>query len=291
VNHEREQQSLEPCLTRALAAAHRAGTAILEIYDSGRDVDLEIKADDSPLTLADRTSHDIISGLLAAPAGSLPLLSEEGKAIPYEQRKGWTRFWLVDPLDGTREFVGRNGEFTVNIALIQDGRPVLGVVYVPVTGMMYFAAEGAGAWRVRVGHGGDVSEDFFHGVSGGASIDALVRAAHPLPDESAARKAAGKHVVVASRSHMNHETEEYIAALERRHSGVELISAGSSLKLCLVAEGSARCYPRLGPTMEWATAAAHAVVNGAGKRVAVFDSDEELRYNKENLLNPWFVVT
>ncbi|MFQ5474849.1 MAG: 3'(2'),5'-bisphosphate nucleotidase CysQ, partial [Candidatus Nanoarchaeia archaeon] len=188
------------------------------------------------------------------------IISEENKEVPYSQRKEWASFWLVDPLDGTTEFIKRNGEFTVNIALIESGVPILGVVYVPVSDTLYYGSE----------HGGFV-------CVGNENSKKL-----PLSMPS-----RDKLLVVASRSHFTDETRAYV---ESRGKDFEIISKGSSLKLCVVAEGTADIYPRLGPTMEWDTAAAHAIANAAGKKVHLHDSEEELRYNKESLLNPWFVV-
>ena len=297
----------ERFLLSALDAAYRAAAAILDIYNSGADFAVESKSDDSPLTAADRKSHEIICSALAEipeqqvstsvlnVSSSIPILSEEGKDIPFAVRKEWKRFWLVDPLDGTKEFIKRNGEFTVNIALIQGNEPVLGVVYVPVSGVFYFGGKDIGACKLHVKEvggkddeegPGSVSAEFFLGELENNSLKEILRVSAPLPQ----RKTDSDYVVIASRSHMNRETEEYITALKKQYQHVRMISAGSSLKLCLVAEGRADCYPRLGPTMEWDTAAAHAVANGAGKRVIIFDTDVELQYNKENLLNPWFVV-
>lgn len=261
----------------AVLAAYDAGEAIMAIYDG--DLDIEYKADQSPLTAADKASHELIMARLQA-HWDLPVLSEESREVPYDSRRDWQDFWLVDPLDGTKEFIKHNGEFTVNIALIHDGRPVLGIVYSPALGLFYLGAEGAGARMLRRG-------EHFH------DRDALVRAlatasalpALPLPP------APGRPLsVVASRSHSNNATEAFIADLEKRNGRVELLSIGSSLKLCLVADGSADVYPRIAPTMEWDTAAAQAVAAAAGCRVVDFGSDEPLRYNKMNLTNPFFVV-
>ena len=239
--------------------AHRAGDAILKVY---RDADLGVttKDDDSPLTRADLASHRVIEDGLTELTPDIPLLSEEGAGRPYEQRRDWRRFWLIDPLDGTKEFIRRNGEFTVNIALIEGGEPVLGVVHVPVRGLTFTGASGLGAWC-----GGDDDEERRTIRASGTGGDQLL--------------------VAASRSHPG----PHLAAFLGRLPSHELISMGSSLKLCLVAEGRADLYPRLGPTMEWDTAAAHAVVNAAGGRVHDFDGDP-LRYNKEDLHNPYFIV-
>ena len=253
----------------AIHAAIEGGKKILEVYS--QDFSVYTKEDNSPLTEADRRAHDIIKDILQ-PTG-LPLLSEEGKTIPYDERKDWSEFWLVDPLDGTKEFIKKNGEFTVNIALIKNGTPVLGVVYVPVTGLLYFG-HSSGSYSIEIND--DNKND----------VEALQNNASPLP----AQNAAGVYTVVASRSHNTPETEEFIDAKRKKHGDVNMISAGSSLKLCLVAEGKAQVYPRLAPTMEWDTAAGHAVAKFAGCEVYNFKTNTELEYNKENLLNPWFVV-
>lgn len=244
--------------------ARQAGDAILEVYR--QDFTVEHKADESPLTEADRRANEVILRELQKAYPDIPWISEETKASPYPQRAGWKRFWLIDPLDGTKEFIKKNGEFTVNIALVEEGTPVLGVVYQPATGALYTAQRGSGATKT---------------------------------DPSGARTPlhGGPHYreqkqvrVVASRSHMSPETEAFIDALSAAGHEVLLTSAGSSLKLCLVAEGAADVYPRFGPTMEWDTAAAHAVALEAGRKVLQYPSGEPLRYNKENLLNPWFLV-
>ena len=244
--------------------ARAAGAAILEVY--GTDFSVDSKEDDSPLTEADRRSNTVILEGLALIDASIPIISEETRALPYEERKDWEYFWLVDPLDGTKEFIKRNGEFTVNIALVRGQTPVLGVVYQPVGDHLYCAAEGRGAWK---------------STEGGA----------PLRLEGGDHYTAKESVnVVASRSHLTDEVRDFIAALEAQGKKVEFHSAGSSLKLCLVAEGSADVYPRLGPTMEWDTAAAHAIALEAGRRVLKHGTREALLYNKENLLNPSFIV-
>lgn len=231
----------------------------MEVYRSG-DAGETSKADDSPLTLADLAAHRTIVDALTGLTPEIPILSEEAADIPYSQRSQWTRFWLVDPLDGTKEFIKRNGEFTVNIALIENGEPVLGVVYAPVPDVCYFGARGAGAFVQR----------------GNA-------AAQPIAVKSNVADEPLK--VVASRSHGDARTETLLKQLGDH----QCISMGSSLKLCLVAEGAAHFYPRLGPTMEWDTAAAHAVVNAAGGTVCDMNG-EELRYNKADLHNPEFLV-
>ncbi|HEY5622103.1 MAG TPA: 3'(2'),5'-bisphosphate nucleotidase CysQ [Pontiella sp.] len=270
----------------AVAAAIKAGEAILEIYE--QDFDVETKSDNSPLTAADKASHRIIVDALAGTP--FPVLSEESGAVTYDERKGWSTYWLVDPLDGTKEFIKKNGEFTVNIALVDDGVPVAGIVYVPVEGTLYLGGSD-GAVKATDCPGKTVEEI----LASAESCRVSGRPSSPLR-------------VVASKSHCNDETRRFIAGLEQVYGEVELVSRGSSLKLCMVADGSADIYPRIAPTMEWDTAAAHAVVIAAGGGVFEFSenltvqaycteaqSDGEkprpLCYNKENLLNPYFVVS
>lgn len=252
---------LQVLLEKVVPVAIEAGNAVMEVYS--RDFSTSEKDDKSPLTEADLASHHKIVDGLTAIDPSIPILSEEAKAKPYDERKGWTKFWLVDPLDGTKEFIKRNGEFTVNIALIEDGKPILGVVHAPAIEATYAGIVGEGAWVER----------------DGAKVDI-----------HATRYEGGKLNVVASRSHAGPETEAMIDKLREKTGDCELVSIGSSLKLCLVAEGKAHLYPRLGPTMEWDTAAAHAVVEAAGATVKNADGSE-LAYNKENLLNPYFIVS
>ncbi len=246
------------------ATARRAGDAILEVYGTAFAVD--VKEDDSPLTEADRRSNDVIIAALRERYPDIPIISEETRTLPHAERRDWGRFWLVDPLDGTKEFVKRNGEFTVNIALVEHGEPVAGVVFQPAVDRLYWAARGEGAW-LSVG-GGEPQK-----LTGGPHY----READPV-------------VVVASRSHLTEAVKAFVMGLEAEGKTVEFHSSGSSLKLCLVAEGTAHVYPRLGPTMEWDTGAADAVAREAGKRVLDWETREPLRYNKEDLLNPWFIV-
>lgn len=244
-------------LPQVVALARIAGQAILDIYNHRYTI--EKKGDGSPLTEADRAAHEVIIDGLAKLEPRLPVLSEESSAAEIEARRQWPRFWLVDPLDGTKEFINRRDEFTVNIALIDDDRPVLGVVHSPVIGLTYWACEGQGAYREL--------------------LDEAATRIH------ARRQDDGHTVVVASRLHAGEALEGFL----QRVGPYELSSMGSSLKLCLVAEGSADIYPRLAPTSEWDTAAAHCVVNEAGGHVVDLEN-QPLVYNKENILNPWFVA-
>lgn len=253
-----DKLQLNDLLTLAESAAEAASKVILEVYNS-ENFETESKSDNSPLTLADKKAHQTIVQILQS--SNLPILSEEGKNILYEERKTWKYFWMVDPLDGTKEFVKRNGEFTVNIALIENQSPILGVVVVPVTGEVYLGARGLGAF-VKVNE--EVTQ---------------------LPKRSTVDLKKNGIRVVASRSHMNDETQQYIEALEKP----ELVSSGSSLKFMLLASGKADVYPRFAPTMEWDTAAAHAIVNEVGLSVFQKDMKRELLYNKPDLLNPYFI--
>lgn len=263
-------------LACAIRAALWAGKDILDIYeDPHADFAVEHKADHSPLTIADKRANERITGLLAET--TLPLLSEEGKHTDYAVRKTWKALWIVDPLDGTKEFIKRNGEFTVNIALVENGVPVMGVVYIPVRRELYYAEESLGAYKAT---GIDYR-------SAGLSVDDLTERADRLPLEQPDTKG---FVVVASRSHLSPETEDYIRRLEQAYGDLHLISCGSSLKICRVAEGTADIYPRFAPTMEWDTAAGHAIARAAGKNIYHTDEKTPLRYNKEELLNPWFIV-
>ncbi len=271
----KDAAALRPWTEVAMDAALQAGREILSIYnDPSADFQIERKADNSPLTVADRRAHETIARLLSGTP--YPVLSEEGKHLPYSERRHWETLWVVDPLDGTKEFIKRNGEFTVNIALVHRGVPVVGVVYIPVKETLYFAAMGRGAFKLQ---GIRSFEE--------KPLEAWMACATRLPDKAARHKA---FVIVASRSHLSPETQAYIDEMKRLHTDVELLSSGSSLKLCLIAEGKADVYPRFAPTMEWDTAAGHAVVRAAAGEVYQAGKEEPLCYNKEDLLNPWFLA-
>lgn len=242
-----------------VSIARKAGNTIMEIYS--KDFNIEYKDDNSPLTEADRKANDIIVAGLEELSVSLPILSEEGKSIPFNVRNEWNCFWMVDPLDGTKEFIKKNDEFTVNIALICGNEPILGVVYAPALDIMYYAKRGEGAYK------------------DGTKL--------PLKVNETPEK---KIKIVASKSHLSPETEVYIEEVSKGTNAIECVSKGSSLKLCMVAEGDADIYPRLAPTMEWDTAAADAIVREAGKMTYQYDLNTPVIYNKENLLNPWFIV-
>ena len=246
-------------LDAVVGIARRAGREILDVY--GTDFETHSKADDSPLTQADLRAHRLIVGELAALQPRLPVLSEESADIPWDERRGWLRYWLADPLDGTKEFVSRNGEFTVNIALIDRHRPVLGVVHIPVSDTTYSGIPGQGAWRE---------------ANDRARVSIGVRRLSRPPLR-----------VVGSRSHGSPALERALDALGPH----ELRNAGSSIKLCLVADGSADLYPRLGPTSEWDIAAGQAVVEAAGGQVVRLNDGQAMRYNaQESYLNPEFLA-
>jgi 3'(2'), 5'-bisphosphate nucleotidase len=249
--------SLPPILD-VIALARQAGDAILRIY--GQDFSVDHKDDQSPLTEADLASHRVIAEGLSRLTPDIPVMSEESATIPWEERRRWQRFWLVDPLDGTKEFVKRNGEFTVNIALVEGHHPVLGVVHVPVTGVTYFGEPDMGAFRKT----GDQPAEPIH-------VTAMLK---------------GTPRVVGSRSHAGEGLKRFLENLGNH----ELVSMGSSLKLCLVAEGKADIYPRLGPTSEWDTAAAQAVVEAAGGRVTDTTMTRLTCNAGESVLNPHFLV-
>lgn len=249
----------EELLPGVLELARRAGAAILEIYQQA-DPKAESKADGSPLTEADLVSHAIIVEGLGHLTPEWPVLSEESQEVSFDRRRPWRVFWMVDPLDGTKEFLHRSGEFTVNIALIEEGRPVLGVVYAPAIDLLYYAAKGAGAWRVQ------------------NTTTSPIRVSPP-PN--------GNLRMVISRSHSS--GEEHLSRFTGGAERCELVPMGSSLKFCLVAEGSADVYPRLGPTMEWDVAAAHCIVEEAGGTVADLDGNP-MGYNKPVLKQPGFVA-
>lgn len=264
-------------LETAIKASLEAGKRIMEIYEH-EDFEVNFKGDDSPLTKADLASHEIIMTHLSDT--NIPVLSEEGKDIAYEDRKDWKQLWIIDPIDGTKEFIKKNGEFTVNIALIEDQKPILGVIYVPALGELYYASSEFGSFKL------DNITEF-------SGIDDVIKNADKLPRTITHESQPinpRRYTVVASKSHLSPETEEYILDLENEHGTVSTTSKGSSLKLCMVAEGQADCYPRFAPTMEWDTAAGQAICMYAGKTVFDYTTQKEMLYNRENLLNNWFLV-
>lgn len=264
-------------LHQTIIAAVLAGKEILEIYDTKFNV--EYKDDKSPLTLADKKASDKIIEELKQ--FNIPVLSEEGTHDTFEIRKEWDKLWIVDPLDGTKEFVKRNGEFTVNIALVENNIPTLGVIYSPVFKDLYFAAKGIGSYKIA-------KENFSSLVDSiqTSTLENLFSVAQKLPIISDRKN----YVVVASRSHMSTETHQHIEQLKLQHSNVEIVSTGSSIKMCWVAEGVADEYPRFGPTMEWDTAAGQAILQEANASLIDFETKQPMKYNRENLLNNWFIA-
>jgi len=259
-----------PLIDIAIQAAIKAGEKIMDVYTTV-SFKIQYKADNTPVTLADRKAHNEIMKLLKPT--HLPVLSEEGVHISYEERKDWDMFWLVDPLDGTKEFIKRNDEFTVNIALIYKNKPIAGVIYAPVTRELYVGIPDIGAWKVT-------------NPTAMCTLQSLQLSRGRLPKKINSEE----YIVAVSRSHINSETEDYIQVLRVKHGSVKVISLGSSLKICRVAEGTAAIYPKLGLTMEWDTAAGHAIAKAAGKNIYLQDMKTELTYNKEDLHNPHFIV-
>jgi 3'(2'), 5'-bisphosphate nucleotidase len=255
----------------AIQAAIDAGKAILKIYTT--DFKVEYKGDQSPLTVADQRANDVINSYLEKTA--IPIISEENKQTDYSERKNWNRCWIVDPLDGTKEFIKKNGEFTVNIALIEDGNPILGVIYVPVSKTLYYTAEDSKS-----------AYKYVFPTEEETSLDTILADAEEIRPET---KITSVVKIVGSRSHLNDDTKNFIAKIEAEKK-VEIVSKGSSLKFCLVAEGAAHVYPRYAPTMEWDTAAGHAICQAVGVDVINNETNKPLEYNKENLLNPYFLV-
>ncbi len=272
-----------PYILKAIQTSVEAGHAILDVYHS--DFAVEYKTDTSPLTLADRQSHELIVNHLSE--FNIPILSEEGRDTPYQVRKTWDQLWVVDPLDGTKEFVKRNGEFTVNIALVENNMPVLGVIFIPDKETLYFAANGSGAYKLEKKLPSEVIDPDISNNEKDALLARIVDQAEQLP---LSRSALPLYTIVGSRSHQTPELQAYVEEKRREFGKVDFIAAGSSLKFCVVAEGRANIYPRLGPTMEWDTAAGQAIVENAGAKVVRFDNQQPLTYNKEDLYNPWFIV-
>jgi 3'(2'), 5'-bisphosphate nucleotidase len=258
-------------LETAIKAAVEAGAEIMKIYANSFEV--AWKEDNSPITIADEKANEIINACLLKT--NIPIISEENKQMAYVTRKTWDTCWMVDPLDGTKEFIKRNGEFTVNIALIKNNKPVLGVIYVPTSKIVYYAlVSEKKAYKLVLKSPHYATEDET------VSLNELI----PLKEDSAEIR------VVASRSHLNEETGAFLVHLNEQGKQVTIVSVGSSLKFCLVAEGKATIYPRFAPTMEWDTAAGHAICNAVGLKVMQAATDKELQYNKEQLLNPYFIV-
>ena len=268
VVHDRSRCKFNPLDIAEIAL--EAGKAIMEVYNSEFEVDY--KDDESPLTEADLRSNKIIFDRLSNLESRLPVLSEEISKAPFSERKSWEELWVVDPLDGTKEFVNRTDEFTVNIALVRSGKPVLGVVYAPALKNLYYASANEGAFKCSVGEG-----------------FVLENAKRVFADRN--QKNKNRLTIVGSRSHHSPEMSEFLEKMQAEYPEVNFVKAGSALKFCLVAEGTADIYPRLAPTWEWDTAAAHSIASEAGLRVQEYQRENELEYNKENLLNPWFICS
>ena len=246
----------------------------MEVYNSN-DFQVNLKSDATPLTLADKKAHQEISSCLMKTR--IPVMSEEGRNLLYEERKSWEYFWLVDPLDGTKEFIKRNGEFTVNIALVFNGYPIIGVVYVPVLKQLYFAMQSLGSFKV---------DSIDYEINGIKTLNSLISSSNKLPFKTDTRPIT----IVVSRSHPSKETQEFIDKMREEKGDIELIARGSSLKICMVAEGYADIYPRYGVTTEWDTAAGQAVAEMAGCEVVSLEDGKRIAYNKEDINNPWFIV-
>ena len=259
----------------AFNAALRAGAGIMDIYNGEQEFLVNLKSDNTPITEADRRSHETIKDYLSRTR--IPLMSEEGRDLLYEERCGWDLYWLVDPLDGTLEFIKRTGEFTINIALMVNNRPAIGVVYVPLSGKIYFAIEGRGAWK-RIGMTPNPNAQM--------NISEIMRGAEPLPQTDGAND---PKVVALSRSHISPDTHIVVDSLKEKFGKIEILTQGSSLKLCLVAEGLVDIYPRTTPTSEWDTAAGECILNEAGGSIRELEHNSTLNYNKPTLINPNFI--
>ena len=259
----------------AFNAALRAGAGIMDIYNGDEDFLVNLKSDNTPITEADRRSHETIKDYLSSTR--IPLMSEEGRDLLYEERCGWDLYWLVDPLDGTLEFIKRTGEFTINIALMVNNRPTVGVVYVPLSGKIYFAIEGRGAWK-RIGMTPNPNAQM--------NISEIMRGAEPLPQTGGANS---PKVVALSRSHISPDTHIVVDSLKEQFGEIEILTQGSSLKLCLVAEGTVDIYPRTTPTSEWDTAAGECILAEAGGSIRELEHGSTLNYNKPSLINPNFI--
>jgi 3'(2'), 5'-bisphosphate nucleotidase len=257
-------------LYRAIETAVEAGAIIMDIYEN-QIVDIERKSDNSPVTIADKTANAFIEEALQST--NIPVLSEEGEHAHYEIRKNWQQCWIVDPLDGTKEFIKRNGEFTVNIALVENGKALLGVIYIPAVQSVYFAITAEQkAYKLQL-EKHEVTRELLQNA-----------------EQIFAANESDEITLTSSHSYTNQKVLDLIASLETEGKEVNLIMAGSSLKFCLMAEGQASYYPRYAPTMEWDTAAGHAICNAVGLEVYSLETNKPLEYNKENLLNPWFLV-
>ena len=262
---------MKDLLSIAIIASVEAGEAIMKVYSN--KINVIYKEDESPLTLADKNANEIINKYLIK--SKIPIISEENKILTYDERKNWDQCWIVDPLDGTKEFIKRNGEFTVNIALIEHSKPILGVIYVPTTKTLYFTSEDClKSYKVLLKTNTISIDDIFNNA-----IEIF-----PTQENDSILR------IVGSRSHLNEATKSYILKIEKKNK-TKIVSRGSSLKFCLIAEGGAEIYPRFAPTMEWDTAAGQAICEAVGVKVIDITTNEPLKYNKHNLLNPYFLVS
>ena len=262
---------MKDLLSIAIIASVEAGEAIMKVYSN--KINVIYKEDESPLTLADKNANEIINKYLIK--SKIPIISEENKILTYDERKNWDQCWIVDPLDGTKEFIKRNGEFTVNIALIEHTKPILGVIYVPATKILYFTSEDClKSYKVLLKTNTISIDDIFNNA---------IEIFPTQQNDSILR-------IVGSRSHLNEATKSYILKIEKKNK-TKIVSRGSSLKFCLIAEGGAEIYPRFAPTMEWDTAAGQAICEAVGVKVIDITTNEPLKYNKQNLLNPYFLVS
>jgi len=262
---------MKELLSIAIIASVEAGEAIMKVYSN--KIEVVYKEDESPLTLADKNANKIINKHLVK--SKIPIISEENKVLTYEKRKNWKECWIVDPLDGTKEFIKRNGEFTVNIALIKNNKPIIGVIYVPVSKTLYFTSDDSSkSYKVLLKTNIIIIDEIFN------------NAVEIFPSE------INNNIlrIVGSRSHLNDTTKNYISKIEKKNK-TKIVSKGSSLKFCIVAEGGAEIYPRFAPTMEWDTAAGQAICEAVGVKVIDVTTNEPLKYNKQNLLNPHFLVS
>lgn len=262
---------MKELLSIAIIASVEAGEAIMKVYSN--KIDVVYKEDESPLTLADKNANKIINKHLVK--SKIPIISEENKILTYEERKNWKQCWIVDPLDGTKEFIKRNGEFTVNIALIKNNKPIIGVIYVPASKTLYFTSDNSSkSYKALLKTNIIIIDEIFN------------NAVEIFPSE----KNNNILRIVGSRSHLNDTTKNYISKIEKKNK-TKIVSKGSSLKFCIVAEGGAEIYPRFAPTMEWDTAAGQAICEAVGVKVIDVTTNEPLKYNKQNLLNPHFLVS
>ena len=262
---------MKELLSTAIIASVEAGEAIMKVYSN--KIDVVYKEDESPLTLADKNANKIINKHLVK--SKIPIISEENKILTYEERKNWKQCWIVDPLDGTKEFIKRNGEFTVNIALIKNNKPIIGVIYVPASKTLYFTSDNSSkSYKVSLKNNIIIIDEIFN------------NAVEIFPSE----KNNNILRIVGSRSHLNDTTKNYISKIEKKNK-TKIVSKGSSLKFCIVAEGGAEIYPRFAPTMEWDTAAGQAICEAVGVKVIDVTTNQPLKYNKQNLLNPHFLVS